>query len=297
MSWTPYRVILRLRSPMHIGWLTIGNLQRTRPYVTGRVLRGALVSRVARNQNVIGEKAGDPYRPVSKTFAQYLRFTYFYPALKDEEGHYRIQFPWDDETLFRRRFLGSYVSAALDYPQQTAAEGLLHEIEFISPYTLDERQPVYLMGYVFVQEQRIKYDWRGGFRRLQLGGERGYGWGDARLDQEPKMIAEKGKLFDSIPFEADQKYPLVHLKKGECLLAHFKVPSSLHTRLAGSIEPIVGREWRANNEEHPKHRHIGQHRAYDGITFAPGSVLQDEKASFIIGKGGYWLPTPSGVAT
>jgi hypothetical protein len=192
MSWTVYQIILRLHSPLHIGYREVGYLRRTRPYVTGRALRGALVNRVGRNQNIRGEDPGDPFRAVSKTFAQYLTFTYFYPAL-NEDGKWKVFFPWEDEAGFRRRFLSSYVSTALTYPQQTAAEGLLHEIEFISPRTLDTGEPVYLMGYVFVQEERLKkekYDWVGALCRLQLGGERGYGWGDVRLVGKPAQVKE-----------------------------------------------------------------------------------------------------------
>ena len=75
MSWTAYQIILRLHSPLHIGYREVGYLRRTRPYVTGRALRGALVNRVGRNQDIRGEDPGDPFRAVSKTFAQYLTFT------------------------------------------------------------------------------------------------------------------------------------------------------------------------------------------------------------------------------
>ena len=35
-DWTAYRVVLRLRGPMHIGNGRVGNIQQTRPYVPGR---------------------------------------------------------------------------------------------------------------------------------------------------------------------------------------------------------------------------------------------------------------------
>ena len=49
MTWRAFEVVLRLRSPMHIGCGKVGNLQRTRPYVTGRVLWGALTMRLTRD--------------------------------------------------------------------------------------------------------------------------------------------------------------------------------------------------------------------------------------------------------
>ena len=292
MSWTAYQVILRLHSPMHIGgYAQIGYLRRTRPYVTGRVLRGALVSRVGRNNpGLHSQDPRDPYRRVSKTFAQYLTFTYFYPALKNGDD-YQVQFHWENEAGFRHRFLSSYTATALDYPQQTAAEGLLHEIEFISPRTLDEGKKVYLMGYIFVNEERLKrekYDWPGAFRRLQLGGERGYGWGDVRL--ESIVPVDNGqRLFDQeITFTLDTHRPRLTLARGQRLLAHSPAPNPI---LHGKVEPVVGREWRADNKKDPHRRHIGQHLAFNNLYFVPGSHLH-ENTEFAIGEGGYWQPLP-----
>jgi hypothetical protein len=283
MPWTVYQIILRLHSPLHIGYREVGYLRHTRPYITGRALRGALVNRVGRNQNICGEEPDDPFRCVSKTFAQYLTFTYFYPALKVKDK-WEAQFPWEDEAGFRRRFLSSYVSTALTYPQQTAAEGLLHEIEFISPRTLDTGEPVYLMGYVFVQEERLKkekYDWVGALRRLQLGGERGYGWGDVRLVGEPAPVTDGLLLFDKISFKTDEKRPVLALKENEAVLAH---TSAQNATLSGPVEPMVGREWRGDKGSQ---KHIGQHLAYNGVCFAPGSRTQ-QPSQFILGDAGYW---------
>jgi hypothetical protein len=291
MHWTAYQIILRLHSPLHIGYTEVGYLQRTRPYVTGRVLRGALVNRVGRNQNIKGAAPGDPFRAVSKTFAAYLTFTYFYPAL-NENGKWKVYFPWEDGAGFRRRFLSSYASTALAYPRQTAAEGLLHEVEFISPYTLDTGEPVYLMGYLFVQEEQLKrgkYDWVGALRRLQLGGERGYGWGEARLEGDPVPVTDM--LFGKISFQTHAKCPLLHLEKEQAALAHVFAPNA---NLSGPVEPMVGREWRADNDgkRSDKRKYIGQHLAYNGVCFAPGSLTL-QPIRFVIGEGGYWRLTIS----
>jgi hypothetical protein len=286
MSWTVYQIILRLHSPLHIGYREVGYLRRTRPYVTGRALRGALVNRVGRNQNIRGEDPGDPFRAVSKTFAQYLTFTYFYPAL-NEDGKWKVCFPWEDEAGFRRRFLSSYTSTALAYPHQTAAEGLLHETEFISPRTLDTGEPVYLMGYLFVQEERLKrekYDWVGALRRLQLGGERGYGWGDVRLVGEPAQVKDR-LLFDKICFKTCEEWPVLTLKENQAVLAH---TFAQNATLSGPVEPIVGREWRAGGQNFdPNRPHIGQYLNPNGVFFAPGSVVSEE-TDFEIVEAGYW---------
>lgn len=296
MAWHVYRVVLRLHTPLHVGWGKVSYLQRARPYVTGRVLRGALVSRVARNQNLIGKDANDPYRRVSKTFAQYLTFTYFYPALKNGD-RWKAEFPWEQEAEFRRRFLSSYAGAALAYPQQSAAEGLLREIEFISPYTLDTGDPVYLMGYIFVDEERLKrdkYDWIGAFGRLQLGGERGYGWGEARLADEPKRVDEAGQveLFGKlVTFDGSGNRPRLTLPAGSRVWAHVHAANA--DGVSGPVEPMVGREWRAEGDKEGKRKHIGQHLAFNDIRFAPGSVVtQEQESVFSIGEAGYWQNIP-----
>lgn len=290
MNWQAYQVALRLHSPLHIGWGRVSYLQRARPYVTGRALRGALVSRVARNQpELLPDEPRDPYRRISKTFAAYMAFTYFYPALK-HGNDWKAQFPWEDESGFRRRFLSSYVAAALEYPQQTAAEGLLYETEFISPYALDTNEPVYLLGYIFVDEEHLKtekYNWKSALRRLQLGGERGYGWGEARLEEDVKPIATNEKLFGEIGFGFEKNRPFVCLDANQNVLAHV---STKCAALRGPLEPVVGREWRADNAKKQKKDrvHIGLNLAFDGIYYAPGSIaLRQEK--FILGEGGYWL--------
>ncbi|MCX7597189.1 MAG: hypothetical protein N2235_26265, partial [Fischerella sp.] len=149
MTWTPYRIVFKLKSPMHIGCGKVGNVQRTRPYVTGRVFWGALTMRLTREHH---QPATDSrlYQAIGEQVHQQLAYTYFYPATK-ANGDYKIHLPWENEHLFRRQFLSSYASTALNYPQQSADEGLLHEVEFISPRTLDSGEQVYLVGYVFAK--------------------------------------------------------------------------------------------------------------------------------------------------
>ncbi len=297
MTWHVYRVVLRLHTPMHIGWGTVSYLQRARPYVIGRVLRGALVSRTARNDpDLLSEDPRDPYRRVSKTYAQYLTYTYFYPALKPEGEDWKVCFPWEKEADFRRSFLSSYAGTALEYPQQTAAEGLLREIEFISPHTLDTGDPVYLMGYIFAKDECLKkYDWRGAFNRLQLGGERGYGWGEARakdIEQVEPDSHNKIRLFgQKVGFDGSGNgsgsgsRPTLTLSPESRVWAHV-IPSDAGA-VSGPVEPVVGREWRAEGNEKGKRKHIGQHIAFNGIHFAPGSVVLP-KTVFSVEKAGYW---------
>ncbi len=298
MEWHIYRVALRLEAPLHIGRGKISYLQRTRPYVPGRTLRGALVSRLARQPREYATP-GDPYHKTGQTISQYMAFTYFFPALKSTqkaESPYQPIFPWKPD--FRRRFLSSYAGTALAYPQQTAAHGLLREIEYIAPYTRDTGEPVYLLGYIFVDEAHIKpktYDWQSALHRIQLGGERGYGWGKVgrpdvrKIEQSQEPLFDRGIAFDgrlSKHKGKGQARPVVIAQKR--ILAH--VPSPDAYGLRGAVEPVVGREWRPDHSQ-KTHRHIGKHLAFKGLYFAPGGQIE-QKIPFMIDRDGFWLPLP-----
>jgi hypothetical protein len=85
MTWTAYHVTLRLLAPMHIGWRKLGNLQQTRPYVTGRNLWGALTARLTR------ELGSNKYEFVGKQVDDCMRFTYFYPSVSKDNVE---PWPW-----------------------------------------------------------------------------------------------------------------------------------------------------------------------------------------------------------
>jgi hypothetical protein len=180
MVWTAYQVTFRLLSPMHIGWRRVGNLQQTRPYVTGRNLWGALTERL------VCENGRSNYTETGKQVDEQLAFSYFYPSAACDTV---TLWPWGDTwDEFAWAFLDSYASTALEQEQgRSAAEGSLHETEYIAPYTraLSARSiaagtPVYLVGYIFVSGG-CQLGWRAALDRLQIGGERGYGWGRLSL--------------------------------------------------------------------------------------------------------------------
>ncbi len=195
MTWTAYQVSFRLLSPLHIGWRKLGNLQQTRPYVTGRGLWGALTARLTR------ELGGSNYQEIGKQIDEQLAFTYFYPSTQPDypptQSDDAFLWPWSDRwDEFSWTFLGSYASTALENARNAEA-GSLHETEFIAPYTRnstsdEESVPVYLVGYIFEQDT-CNLSWQRALSKLQLGGERGYGWG--RIHRESCKAIKNGKGF------------------------------------------------------------------------------------------------------
>jgi hypothetical protein len=283
MVWKAYQLIFRLRSPLHVGCGKIGNLQRTRSYVTGRVFWGALTMRLTRDAANGGGPADESrqYKRFADDVHRFLAYTYFYPALKTGTT-YRVVWPWQDESCFRHRFLSSYSGTALCYPQQSAATGMLHEVEFLSPRTLDTGEPVFLAGYVF-EGQGCSLAWKEACKRMQLGGERGYGWGNLEHVETSEQVNED--LFDGIArFDGREERPRIALtgsQPSRSLLAHTlagDLPAS------GEVEPLVGREWRSHNA---RYRFAGQHIEFNGVCFAPGSTV-DQLLEFSIGDHGLW---------
>jgi len=277
MNWIGYRVVFRLRSPLHIGWRKVGNVQVTRPYLTGRSFWGALTERLVRDRAATATQMAtdsNGYQEVGKQVNEMLAFTYFYPALQSGND-YQVVWTWDDERTFRRRFLSSYQSTALVYPEHSAAEGSLHEIEFLSPHTLDTADPVYLIGYVFAHKD-CSLPWHDALTRLQFGGERGYGWGKVelvRLENDDNVF---GYQVDCIG-----RRPVITVPKGERLLAHTKPDQAM---IAGEVEPLVGREWHTNSG-------AGASITHFGVVYAPGGIATNEHC-FAVESFGLWQKQP-----
>ena len=277
MAWKAYQVVLRLLSPMHIGWIKQGNLQRTRPYVTGKALWGALTARLTRDHPDLGD-----YPTVGQRVRDELAFSYFYPAVGEDVNLW----PWEKPDEFAWRYLGSYASTALDYGRNTAEEGSLHETEFIAPYTRDSQQ-VYLVGYIF-ERQGCTLPWQDVLSRLQLGGERTYGWGRVRCPDGPASVPAGELLFGRYAMQLDRDRPVLRASQDVPLLAH-ALAAEFQGRqpvssVRGPVEPLLGRE------TDPQGR-FGAHLPEARICWTPGGILTAD-AEIIIGEYGIWEGAP-----
>ncbi|MBI4673600.1 MAG: CRISPR-associated protein [Chloroflexi bacterium] len=228
MNWTNYKVVLRLLTPLHIGHVKLGNVQRTRHYVTGKALWGALTARLTRDYPELG---GD-YAAVGKGVNKELAFGYFYPT-DDASGAVSV-YPWTNPDDFAWRYLNTYASTALNYSRNSAEDGSLHETEFIAPTTRDNK-PVYLVGHVFAK-QGCELRWREALPRLQLGGERTYGWG--RVAKHSCADTDAG-MFEGWKVDLTGARPQLALDAETFLCAHASCDSL--NEIQGRVEPLVGR--------------------------------------------------------
>lgn len=266
MAWRCYQLTYELRSPLHIGYNKVGTLQRTRYYLPARNLWGALTERLTRCGFASGGMPAGNYQKIGRWVQEHCAFTYFY--ILENDG--LLQPRYSDEGLcygplttadFERRYLDSLVTTAL-FPQSTSAEtGSLHEVEFISPYPLDDKGAggrTRLRGKIFVDDEAHAF-WsqiREALKDLHVGGERRYGFGRLRL---------VGNATEDQPggYEADQARPKLRLNAGAPLPAHALVDD---VPARGLVEPLVGRETRCSAR-------FGGQLTNAQICWVPGSVL------------------------
>ncbi len=267
MTWNAHKIVLRLLTPMHIGQAKLGNLQRTRPYVHGKSLWGALTARLTRDAPELG---GD-YRAVGGRVNEELAFSYFYPTVDDQV----TLWPWDDPDQFSWRYLGSYASTALNYSHNSAEDGSLHETEYIAP-TSRSGDLVNLVGYIF-EKAGCTLPWQEVLSRLQLGGERTYGWGRVELKS---VSSPTEKLFNCFPPALDGPRPGLDLHQEAPLVAHALASGDHALKAHGALVPLVGRETRSATEH-------GRYLPNAMICWEPGCTV-DAPAHVVIGRHGIW---------
>jgi len=283
MAWVHYRLKLRLLSPLHIGYRKVGNLMQTRRYVPGKVLWAALTARLTRDNH--NGSQGEEYQRLGHLVRCHFRFSYLWPALGDEEPYW----PWCNDD-FDYLLLNSYAGTALNYDQKAAQEGSLHETEFIAPRDRDGKG-VYLVGDLWARENDASFKdlmgWREMPPRLQLGGERTYGWGRVACAPGSGCIqrceAETLVLTD-YQWETRGNEIVVTADKDTRLPAHalaydFEDRQAVQG-VSGPIEPLVGRETRKDGR-------FGVQLSRARICYVPGSTVESG-AAFQIGPYGIW---------
>ena len=265
MTWQKYELVFCLLAPLHIGYRSAGNLMQTRGYVPGRVLWAALTARLTRDEDNGAD--GQRYMAIGRLVQDHFRFTYLYPATQNGNG-FKTYYPWDED--FDYLILNSYASTALNYPSQSSEDTMLHETEFIAPHTRNG-EPVYITGILYAKTDLPDplNKWQETLEKLQLGGERGYGWGQLRkIHCDRKGI----ELYDE---------PMVELHNGDSITAHVKAEEV--TGITGPVEPLIG--WERNNDKDRKSNWRLSTEAL--ICYMPGSKVSG-RGNFTIGPDGIW---------
>ncbi|HXH13908.1 MAG TPA: hypothetical protein VNP04_29575 [Alphaproteobacteria bacterium] len=281
MAWTLYRITWRLESPLHSGFAKLGNIQRTRLYITGRMLWGALTSRLTR------EQGSHDYVRVGEAVNEYIALGYAYLSLTADGSqpllpHYTatgLKFAVKDDMWTEREVqqfcLASYASTALNYQRNAAEEGSLHEVEFISPRTLcalngiSAGAPLYLTTYLAVSDTIATMPevqgWQAALPKLQLGGERTYGFGRMSLVHEPTPSDNKWWGHSVV---LSRTRPEVSIDAGNSLLAHANASLLLPSDVKhGALEPLLGRDTTPQSA-------FGKDLQALGICWLPGTTVE-----------------------
>ena len=286
-QWKVHEIVLRLKTPLHSGASEWGNLLVTNPFLPARALWGALTAFLTREAQT--SPTNKDYQDTGNYVQESLAFTYFYPCLKSDQT-YTCYFPWEskkEEVPFHARFIGSYVSTALQGTQKAAEEASLHEIEFLSPFTRDGTdKPVYLMGYIFSQanssndklSERVadilsdpSHDF---WRNAQFGAERSYGWGRVECIS---INNHSETCWDTYEIQLTGKRPTLKIPKNHPIPAPLIFHPDIASKISGHAQPLVRRAWGT---------HPGEKIAFDGMAYAIGAVLR-ETCALQISQLGY----------
>jgi hypothetical protein len=203
VTWSLFRWVWRLESPLYIGMPPAGSLNRTRVYVPARAIWGALTAELARQEAPNGQKPD--YECVGEDLKKSYRFTYLYPA-KQANDTWHVWLPtyrdghglsWArdghadvvGDRQFRQRLLSTRPGTSIDATTDSAEDGSLRETECIEARWRDERGrdagPVAMVGYVFIRTAKVK-ECPAERRRLDgvnglfVGGDTRYGLGRLR---------------------------------------------------------------------------------------------------------------------
>ena len=302
MGWRLFKWTFRLKSPLYIGFHKVMHFYRTRPYVPGKPLWGALTAKLT---PLLGL---DDYQKVGEFLKKVIRPGYLYPYIESKEKS-KLYYPkYTEKGLmfgplvqneFERKFISSMASTAIEAQSLTAEDGMLHEVEFISHYTIDDGKPVFMSGVIWVREfseneislsikdeviitckgKEVEFK-RQLVNRLQLGGERKYGFGLVELLHENNEEVKDSK-FNVLPGEWKEENGevCISLKRDDPVWAHVHHFENL--KIKGDIELLVGREWdpdKGAGQKPPKS---------SDLCWSPGSILCEDK-TFKVDEFGIW---------
>lgn len=302
--WKCYELEFKVKSPIHIGYGSkLGIINRTRYYIPGKTMWGAVTATLAR-------EAMDGYEPklyedVGDFVREHMNFSYFYP-LKDKSVLYPnytnngFGFGENNENFmnkeeFERDFVTSYISTAVDKSSKTAEESSLHEFELLFPDKL--------LGYLFVdleekndygsiycvklendeiilEIKKEKFKVFDSIKTIHVGGERNYGFG--QLELQKKNIKEKNNSINLYKSGESIELNDLTLETNKLALAHVDIKNLNFENFRGDIEPLVGREW-----DKSSNKGAGQCISDPKICLSPGSKFSS-KYGVRMGCYGIW---------
>ncbi len=307
MGWQAVTLTYRATAPLLLGDYPLGFIQRTRRFIPGWTLWGALTAALTRA--AFRDADGARYEAVGEWVAHNLLTSYAYLLVKDQQGTAQVAAPhfaaarWFYGPLpaaqFEARFVTSVGQTAIAPASLTAQTNTLHETESLSPYDLENGGPAHWQFTLY----RRAGEWNHGrksastnerevaatmaalalddvvaiLRTLSVGAERGYGMG--RLER----VAQGGRC-DDVPGD---EYPVPLDWDGKTLHAHVRVTDLDGAHVRGRAEAIPWRWWKNTPDSNGKSWGPGQQQSVQCF-YVPGCVVEDAVWTPVIGPHGIW---------
>ena len=257
-SWNMAQMTVTLATDLHCGYLPLGFVSRTLPFVPSHVPLYALVPTAISCLKL--KYADDTYADLEQFLVENVRFSPFFVLDEDDSA----LFPWQEECRDRleQGYLGSRYGVALDYEIRGALENRLFEIEVILARRRTVRSPLTrLRGYMFwkaAYNSSYSLDPEGRLNKKALsdliqesqwGGERNKGLGSI---SSVECVPNVHKLFSTGIPDLNRKDPVIDWPEGKGAPFYLLYYGSDNTdksvpEIQGKLMPLSGRRYDAKH--------------------------------------------------
>lgn len=272
-GWLVYKLTYQALSEIHLGDFSLGFIQKTRYFIPGWTLWGAMTACLVRSINERAEP--ETYQVMGDFVRENVRTSYAY--IVDEAGCLLYpslvgnteKFGSITRDQFERQYINSYGKNAINPMSVSSAEGALHEIEVIMKRNLLTKQTVHWQFYIyfrnpFNQECSISIDnILDRIATLQVGAEKNCGMGLLHLE-----TCEQLPNFQT----GEDPHPIDFDVENRILRAHY-----IKEGVSGLYEYIPLRWWRNASEGAAG---PGQEKKVWKL-YKPGGVLQQNKSPIL----------------
>ena len=289
MAWWVYDLTYRALTPILLGRHPLGFIQRTRYFIPGWTLWGAITARLT--HALLPQARGRDYKEVGAFVAANLRTSYAYIRIDGEPAYPRykegkLHYGPLAAAEFEARFLTSRGQTAIAPGPLTAFTAALYETETIAAYDRSG-DPVHWRFKLYMRDP-----WKGlpeclnglssekileAVKELSVGGDRHYGLGRLGLEDEPIEPEELGGEVGPRPQEWDSRKRV--------LLAHVPLEKLSGDAVRGRAEPIPWRWW----QNEPGGAWGPGQQSQVRLFYTPGSQVELESWRPVVGPMGIWL--------
>ncbi|MDW7679421.1 MAG: hypothetical protein SCK70_02585 [bacterium] len=312
MNWNVYFLKYQLASPIHIGNLALGNVQKTKLYIPGKTLWGAATAILTYSH--FRSPSFKDYQAVGEYVRQAVRFGYFFieddsdrsvPIWSSRGLRYGSKMKLTQEEM-EFLFLYSEASTAIIKNQFAADPSTLHETEYVWPQNRNEEngtKSIYFSGYVYLCRQKSDIlnfpndiALLSQLKTLFIGANRRMGNGklilqtsligieSEMIDQDPPRPSKLDRLFYH---ETEDDAFVIKEERSDKSIATADIVfnnKSSSNIINGIVKPLIEREWLPSMNGKCG---AGQKLSDAVIAWEPGSIVKSNQ-TIVVGDFGRW---------